>query len=90
MAKLLDLSNELLIAVLAASPDILTALSLSGANWRLRGIWLEHADIIIEGIIRPNIPAYNDALVLVKGELLSEQLSRHPIDDSNSLPSDSP
>lgn len=72
---MLSLSNELLLALFAACPDIRTALSLASADRRLRGIWLEHSDIIIEELLRPTIPAYDEAVRLARGELRLEQLN---------------
>lgn len=71
---LLTLSNELLIAILTACPDVPTAIALTSVNRRLRSIWLEHSGIIIETLLRPTIAAFDEALRLAKGELRLAEL----------------
>lgn len=64
MANLLCLSNELLIAIYSSSSTLQFAAALSGANKRLRAIWLEHTDHIVTEILKSHIEAYEDALEL--------------------------
>lgn len=64
MPKLHDLSTELLLQVFIASPSVKTAIQPSGANKRLRDIWLQHTTFIVDGIINSTIPAADDAVAL--------------------------
>lgn len=83
MATLLKLSNELLKTILAASPDILTALRLSSVNQRIHAIWLEHGDLIIGRFLKPNLSADGDAFLLTKVELELAESSRCPSSGSD-------
>jgi hypothetical protein len=64
MTILLDLPTELIIQVFTSSSTVWTATCLSGANKELRSIWLKHSHQILKGIIRPQVPAYEDAVDL--------------------------
>jgi hypothetical protein len=64
MTTLLDLPTELIIQVLTSSPTVWTATCLSSVNKELRTIWLRHTNQILEGIVGPRVPAYEDAVDL--------------------------
>jgi hypothetical protein len=67
MAQLMTLSNELLFLVFIAAPTIQMAARLS-VNRRLRNVWLNNNDRIITAILKPEIPAYEDAAALAMTE----------------------
>lgn len=64
MAGLLTLSTELLMQIYCACDTVDDALHLSATNRRLQAIWLEHSNQVIEGILKPSIPAYEAAVDL--------------------------
>ncbi|KAM0707912.1 hypothetical protein Q7P35_004561 [Cladosporium inversicolor] len=64
MSHLLAVPPELLIQIFAASDTILDALHLSATNRLLNEVWLEHQDPIIESILKPSLPAYDEAVEL--------------------------
>lgn len=64
MSQLLQLPTELLIQIFSASDRILDALHLSGTNRLLNGVWLEHSEPIIQGILESSLPAYHEAVQL--------------------------
>jgi hypothetical protein len=70
MPGILSLSNELIINVFLASPRIHNALRLSNTSRLFRAIFLEHEALIMEGILRPQIPSFDDAAVLAITETL--------------------
>jgi hypothetical protein len=67
MAQLMTLTNELLFLVFIAAPTIQIATRLS-VNRRLRNVWLNDNDRISTAILRPEIPAYEDAVALAMTE----------------------
>jgi len=65
---ILSLSNELLVGIFLASPTVHDALRLSGTIRLLHDIFIEHETLIMEGILRPQIPAFDDAAALAVTE----------------------
>lgn len=61
-AGLLSLSNELLIQIFTACPTVQTAMRLSSVSKRLRAVWLQHTDQIVEDIIKSTSPAAEQAI----------------------------
>jgi hypothetical protein len=78
MTTLLDLPTELIIQVLTSSPTVWTATCLSSVNKELRAIWLKHTNQILEGIVGPRVPAYEDAVDLanLQTSFLSKDLPK--------------
>lgn len=78
MTTLLDLPTELIIQVLTSSPTVWTATCLSSVNKELRAIWLKHTNQILEGIVGPRVPAYEDAVDLanLQTSILSKDLPK--------------
>jgi hypothetical protein len=68
MPGILSLPNELIINIFLASPAVHDALRLSGASRLFRAIFIEHEILIVEGILRPQIPAFDDASTLAVTE----------------------
>lgn len=84
MPHLIDLPAELLIQIFAASDAILDALHLSATNRLLNAVWLEHSKPIIESILKPTLPAYDEAVQLAYTEVQLES-TESSIDSSPSL-----
>lgn len=74
MTSLSDLPTEIVISIFAACP-IIDAVHLSQTSQRFRNIWLEHAEQIIQSIIEPIVPAYNDAFEFAVVEMSSTSVS---------------
>ena len=68
MSSITTLLNELLISIFLASPTAHDALRLSGTNRLFRAIFLDHETLIVECILRPQIPAFDDAAALAIAE----------------------
>jgi hypothetical protein len=66
MTDLLSLPTELIVHTLASCPDIRTTTCLASANKELHAIWLRHAYQILENIVRPHLPAYEDTTEVAK------------------------
>lgn len=77
MSSIATLSNELLINIFLASPTVYDALRLSGTSRLFRAIFLEQETLTMEGILRPQIPAFDDAAALAMTEthLLDKEVS---------------
>jgi hypothetical protein len=60
----LSLSTELLLLTHSSCPIIQAAALFSGTSQRLRAVWLEHGHHIVASILKPYIPAYEDAVHL--------------------------
>jgi hypothetical protein len=73
---ILSLSNELLINIFLASPTVHDALQLSGTSRLFRAIFLGHETLVMDGILRPQIPAFDDAaaLAITETRLLDKQI----------------
>ena len=76
MPGILSLSNELIISTFIASPTVHDALRLSGTSRLFRAIFIEHETVVMEGVLRPQIPAYDDAstLAIIETRLLDKQV----------------
>jgi hypothetical protein len=76
MPGILSLSNELIISIFLASPTVHDALRLSGTSRLFRAIFIEHETLIMEGILRSQIPAYDDAstLAITETRLLDKEV----------------
>lgn len=66
MTDLLSLLTELIVHILASCPDIRTTTCPASANKELHAIWLKHTYQILESIVRPQLPAYEDATEVAK------------------------
>lgn len=77
MSGLLTLSPELLVQVFTASETIRDALRLSATTRHLRAVWLEHSVQIIEGVLKPSIPAYDEAVALTVLETRVQSSPEH-------------
>ena len=84
MPHLIDLPAELLIQIFAASDAIPDALHLSATNRLLNAVWLEHSKPIIESILKPTLPAYDEAVQLAYTEVQLES-TESSIDSSPSF-----
>lgn len=84
MPHLIDLPAELLIQVFAASDAILDALHLSATNRLLHAVWLEHSKPIVESILKPTLPAFDEAVQLAYTEVQLES-TESSIDSSPSF-----
>lgn len=77
MPGLLSLSAELLVQIFAAGDAICDTLHLSATNRHLRDIWLEHSDVIIDGVLKPSIPGYKAATNLAVTESMLKSSMDH-------------
>lgn len=74
------LPNELIGRIFGLAPDVQTAVSLSAANRKLAGIWLQNTDLFVTEILKPElsyIVAYEQAVDLVIAEERLEGQLRH-------------
>lgn len=87
MPGLLSLSAELLVQIFAAGDAICDTLQLSATNRHLRDIWLEHSDVIIDGVLKPSIPGYKAATNLAVTESMLKSSIDHAPPLRRCLPS---
>lgn len=66
VTNLLSLPTELIVQVFTSCPTVQTATRLSSVNKEMHAIWIKHTHQILEDIIRPQIPAYEDATEIAK------------------------
>jgi hypothetical protein len=79
MPHLLTMPTELLIEIFAANDTVIDALHLSATNRYLNAIWFEHSEqVIIEKILRPSLPAYDEAVRLAYLETQLESSVDNP------------
>jgi hypothetical protein len=67
MAGLMALPTELLIYICECS-DLKTVQRLSTTSRRFRAIWLNNSSRISDSVLKPTLPAYDDAVALAKLE----------------------